>query len=458
MYNLDNDIVRILEVNLKNYKNISNGTVKMANIQNIENGKGDILGIYGQNGSGKTSIISAIRIIKDIFSGKPLPKDIQEYIMYGKNESQIEVLFYIINGNKRYKVRYKIIILKNFEDTVIKGESLDYWYKGNIIDGWGKVKTLIKHEYDKNNIIPKYRNDELLNLYDDSNDFIVHKKMTLKARESLIFSQELYESINRTTKKIGEEYEVLSILKHYAFSNLFIIDNKKLALSDANILLPMNFKNYSNDENISMGVMPIGLDKSTYLPREAVDEIEFSLEASNKVISEILPELRIRLKELKRQTSESGEEEVLVELLSCRKDMEIPIRYESDGIKKIVAVIHLLIAMFNYKSMSVLIDELDSGIFEYLLGELLEILEQKGKGQLVFTSHNLRPLEVLNKKNLVFTTTNTNNRYIKLKNIKTNNNLRDSYYRDLILGGQDEVIYDKTNSAKIARAFRKAGE
>lgn len=32
------------------------------------------------------------------------------------------------------------------------------------------------------------------------------------------------------------------------------------------------------------------------------------------------------------------------------------------------------------------------------------------------------------------------------------------YYRDLILGGQDEVIYDKTNSAKIIRAFRKAGE
>lgn len=32
------------------------------------------------------------------------------------------------------------------------------------------------------------------------------------------------------------------------------------------------------------------------------------------------------------------------------------------------------------------------------------------------------------------------------------------YYRDLILGGQDEVIYDKINSAKITRAFRKAAE
>lgn len=457
MYNLDDNVVRILEVNLKNYKNISNGTVKMASIENIEDGIGDILGIYGQNGSGKTSIISAIRIIQDMFTGKSLPEDIEEYIMYGQNESQIDSLFYIKNGDKRYKVKYKINLFKDNDDTFIKEESIDYWYKDNISDDWDRVKGLIRNLYNKNNILPKYRNDELLNLYDDENDFIVNKKMKFKDHKSLIFSDELIDLINEKSKDIGEEYEVLSILKHYAVSNLFIIDNKRLALSDANIVLPMNFKNYSNNENISMGVMPIGLDNPTYLPRDAVNEIETSLKASNKVISEIIPELRIKLKELKIQTSKSGEE-VLVELFSCREDIEIPIRYESDGIKKIVAVLHLLIAMFNYKSMSVLIDELDSGIFEYLLGEILEILEQRGKGQLIFTSHNLRPLEVLNKNNLVFTTTNTNNRYIKLKNVKTNNNLRDMYYRDLILGGQDEVIYDKTNSAKIARAFRKAGE
>lgn len=458
MYNLDDNVVRILEVNLKNYKNISNGTVKMASIQNIEDGIGDILGIYGQNGSGKTSIISAIRIIQDMFTGKSLPEDIEEYIMYGQNESQIDSLFYIKNGDKRYKVKYKITLLNNNEDTFIKEESIDYWYKGNINDDWDRVKGLIRNVYNNNNIFPKYRNDELLKLYDDDNDFIVNKKMKFKDKKSMIFSEELIDLMNEKSKVIADEYEILSILKHYAFSNLFIIDNKRLALSDANIVLPMNFKNYISNENISMGVMPIGLDKPTYLPRKAVNEIKTSLHASNKVISEIIPELRIKLKELKIQTSKSGDEEVLVELLSCREDIEIPIRYESDGIKKIVAVLHLLIAMFNYKSMSVLVDELDSGIFEYLLGEILEILEQRGKGQLIFTSHNLRPLEVLNKNNLVFTTTNTKNRYIKLKNVKTNNNLRDMYYRDLILGGQDEVIYDKTNSAKITRAFRKAGE
>ncbi|NLB20539.1 MAG: ATP-binding protein, partial [Clostridium sp.] len=394
----------------------------------------------------------------DMLTGGPLPNDIEEYIMFDEEEAEIEILFYIINGNKRYKVKYKLVITRSEEDTYIKQESLDYWFKSNINEDWNRVKGLIQSLAHENSILPKYRNDELINLYKDANDFIVNKKIKQKNNQSLMFSKDLIDLLNKNFGKIDEDYEILSILKHYAISNLFIIDNQKLALSDANIVLPMNFKNYGENRGTTFGVMPIGLDNPEFLPRDVVKEIEKSLIDSNKVISEIIPELRIEMKEIKFQTSKSGQEEVQVELFSCRGDVKIPMRYESDGIKKIVAVVHLLIAMYNYRSMSVVIDELDSGIFEYLLGEILEILEKRGKGQLIFTSHNLRPLEVLNKNNLVFTTVNSQNRYIKLKNIKTNNNLRDMYYRDLILGGQDEVIYDKTNSSKITRAFRKAGE
>ncbi|HHX62540.1 MAG TPA: AAA family ATPase, partial [Epulopiscium sp.] len=145
MINFDDNIVRILEVHLKDYKNISNGTVVMSDISNIEDGLGDVLGIYGQNGSGKTSIISAVRIIKDVFVGKSLPKDIDEYIMYGKDESEIGILFYIKNKNERYKVRYRIIIAKDDGNTLIKEESIDYWYKADNDQNWDRMKSLIKN-------------------------------------------------------------------------------------------------------------------------------------------------------------------------------------------------------------------------------------------------------------------------------------------------------------------------
>lgn len=114
--------------------------------------------------------------------------------------------------------------------------------------------------------------------------------------------------------------------------------------------------------------------------------------------------------------------------------------------------------MYNNPSITVVIDELDSGIFEYLLGEILKIISEKGQGQLIFTSHNLRPLETLDKSCFVFTTTNPNNRYIRLTNVKENNNLRSFYYRDIVLGEQDEVVYDSTNNYEIALAFREIGK
>ena len=49
------------------------------------------------------------------------------------------------------------------------------------------------------------------------------------------------------------------------------------------------------------------------------------------------------------------------------------------------------------------------------------------------------------------------NRYIRLNNVKTTNNLRDFYYRDIVLGEQSESVYEPTNNSEISLAFREAG-
>ena len=84
------------------------------------------------------------------------------------------------------------------------------------------------------------------------------------------------------------------------------------------------------------------------------------------------------------------------------------------------------------------------------------MIKDKCKGQFIFTSHNLRVLEKLDKDSIVFTTTNPDNRYIKFTSVKNTNNLRDFYLRGILLGGQSEEIYNGTNKSHISRAFRKA--
>ena len=200
------------------------------------------------------------------------------------------------------------------------------------------------------------------------------------------------------------------------------------------------------------------LDKAETIPKEAADLIEKMIPNMNMVLSQIVPGLTISMYNFGPQVLKNGKTGCRVQLMSRKNSREIPLRYESEGIKKIVSILQLLIVVYNKPSITVAIDELDSGVSEYLLGELLRIISEKGKGQLIFTSHNLRPLETLDRGFIAFTTTNPENRYMRMANVKENNNLRDFYYRDIVLGEQNEVVYEPTNNYEIALAFREAGE
>ena len=68
---------RILSIELKNIKTVQNGTVESSLKKPVERGElenhlCDIVGIYGQNGSGKTTVIDALGFLKNLAQGIPL--------------------------------------------------------------------------------------------------------------------------------------------------------------------------------------------------------------------------------------------------------------------------------------------------------------------------------------------------------------------------------------------------
>ena len=98
-----------------------------------------------------------------------------------------------------------------------------------------------------------------------------------------------------------------------------------------------------------------------------------------------------------------------------------------------------------------------AGIFEYIWGEMLEIFAESGVGQLIFTAHNLRPLEVISKKFLYFTSTDPKDRYVQLKSIARTNNMRNVYFRQ-IEHGNEEKVYNETKRDAIIKALRSVKE
>jgi energy-coupling factor transporter ATP-binding protein EcfA2 len=455
---MDGAIVRLRQIELINFKNVENGTIMFpGSKQDTSTKKAEIIGLYGQNGSGKTALVDAMWILKHVMTGKKLPSNTVDYILQTKSSSEFKFVFHIEQKEERYLVFYDIELSKIKEDKIqVTKENLSY---KRFQDGEWKSKTGII-DYDSSNkeaIFKPVRNFKLLTANNPENHIGlgVSKKLSEKNMTSFIFSAET-EEIIKNSEAFREYTQIIMMLKYYANVNLFVIRNSYTGIINMNMFIPFSFR-ISDEKSITQGDFGIGLSKPSVLSVQDYHVVTKIIEQMNIVLGTIIPRLSIDAINHGKQLKEDGTEGVRIELVSVRGELKIPLKYESDGIKKIISILSTLITMYNHPSVCMVVDELDAGVFEYLLGEILQIISESGKGQLIFTSHNLRPLEMLDTNSLVFTTTNPKNRYMRFANIKANNNLRNLYYRSINLGGQKENIYEETNSFEISRAFRVAG-
>ncbi len=465
--------VRLENILIENFKNVENGQLSFANHR--KNFRTSILGLYGQNGSGKTALIDAIELLQLALKGQPVPDKFADYINVKAESAVLHYEFSVLRGEERYQAFYEFklsaekieasqnIVLEENEEIhykpVISGEILSYSYESKDV----KIRKSPLIDTNSQKIftpVNKYsclvgKNKEV------AMNLMVDKKVTLGTSRSFIFSRELLKAIrNNQSGQNDAEYQrhmlLIESLVRYGNYELFVINTANAGIISMN-MLPITFT-YEEGSRGAVGNILIPLEEAVPIPEEAVKTVEHVITSMNVVLAQIIPGLTIRIETLGEMVFANGNKGVKIQLMSLKNEKAIPLKYESEGIKKIISILQLLIVVYNRSSITVAIDELDAGVFEYLLGELLCIISEKGKGQLIFTSHNLRPLETLDRGFIAFTTTNPSNRYIRMSNIKDNNNLRDFYFRDIILGEQSEELYDPTNNSEIALAFREAGE
>lgn len=465
---MDQFLVRICDIKLKGFKNTNSGVVQMpAALNNAYfSSKADILGIYGQNGSGKTAVIEAMDFIQRLLTGRSLPDDTAEYIGMEQNRCGIQITFALEMDGVQSKITYGVLMTRAEDnshgadnDFYISEESLvSSRYNGTKFE---TKKTLLCFNSTVRNgrFSPEFRYKALVRANEENrvNLHVAHK-LAYKEHCSVIFGKEGRQIFLSAPAEISSDYQnIIAALHRYACFNLFVIPNAHSGVISLNLTLPFAFR-LSTGRTITKGDLPIPLDQPSVITKERYGMVKQILAEMNSVLSKMIPGLSIDLYDFGEQLLESGASGHKIELISRRGDVRIPLKYESEGIIKMISILNVLLCIFNDPSMCLVIDELDSGIFEYLLGELLSVLEKGARGQLLFTSHNLRALEMLNKASIVFSTTNPENRYMRLQHVKTNHNLRDLYLRSISLGGQKEEVYAETDTVEIGRAFRRAGK
>ena len=421
--------------------------------------KAEILGIYGQNGSGKTAIVDALYFLQKVMVGADLDQSLEDYMDMDSDAAEIFVDFNIFMDGIVFETGYRLTLSREEKEVVINRETLSAAKNEN---GIRTNKTVfMDYQRDQANTIfkPQKRLDEILEENKEiKTDLIVARKMAERSNCSYIFGESSREIFCREYKNGFQHFSVIiSSLFEFAAKDLFVIRNTHSGVVSANFVLPMAFR-IENDNIGAKGHFAVSLTEPILVDEERKNLLETIVEQINIVLYTIIPGLQVTIKNYGKQSLDNGEEGWKLELMSKREGMkEIPIRMESEGIIKIISILNALIQAFGNPSICLVIDELDSGIFEYMLGELLDIFKKSAKGQLIFTSHNLRALEMIDKESIMFSTTNPDNRYIHMKNVRESNNLRNMYIRSITLGGQSEQIYEETDSLKIARAFRKAG-
>lgn len=469
--------VRILSININNIKNLKNGAIEFNSNKKIDKNefifdKSDVIGIYGPNGSSKTAIVNSFRILKDIIVSSDLKDrntmldhfnvdEVFDLINKEENEAKLELTYFVESNINKFIIFYETILGKDEinKKAFIKNEKISYKVFNESLNKFENKAVLIDVNLTENNF------NEFIKPAKFIDDLKRHDKNILSVLQRLLGASSVNNSsfiFNETFFKVLETSEnllnvslVLRKIKEHARHLMHVYDNKEISEIAANDAIPLFIKN-EHDGKINTLVGTFSLFKESLNESIYKKDIFNYFKEIDFVINKIIPDMHVEVIDLGNIILNDGKDGFKSDVVSIRNGVRIPLRLESDGIKKIISLISSLVDIFNNPYSILVVDEFDSGIFEYLLGELLKIIKNDGKGQFLFTSHNLRALETI-KDSIIFTSLNNDNRFISYPRISKTDNLRNHYLRDLFLGSNEKFSSD-IDSYEISDAFKRAGE
>lgn len=460
-------MVRLLGIEIENFKNIVYGAVDFRNKSSVnshaELREMDINAVYGQNGSGKTALVEAIDVVAYLIRGEVVPYEVYEGLFDADNDARISLTFFVDNIDATYRAKYSVWIRKHDANMCLAPvrEELSYQLPGY---EWKKEKLV---SFGDAGLFEMEKDSEPAGLSNfkpsDKERFLeLIERCGLYAagqHSSVFFCSYAVNSMEKRADKESGDFrefiEVVTSLSDYARTDLHVIKVSQLGYINALKLIPINapagIHAYSTVAQIAY------LKEECRVSREKYEYLKTTIDAINIALKGVVADISLEIGIDSTSIDKNGKEQYSVKLYSVRGKKRFSVQYESEGIKRIISLLSLLISVFNNAETALVVDELDSGVFEFLLGELIGVMERYAKGQLIFTSHNLRVLERIPQVGIICSTTNPENRYIKLQGASGNNNNRDYFIRSLTLGGQKEELYSIDELEEIGYSFRKAG-
>lgn len=376
-----NRLLQLSTYGIKNIENsividFSNATIKNANkINNVK-------GIFGYNGAGKSALITAVDFYKSIVSDSNFllqndtKKQLEKLINYKKNEFFISMIF---EFEKDIVIKHSLLIGNNLinNDYSIReerielsaGRTLNEKFKDLVV----KIGNVVKVDDD----------------YKEDAGYLFNSDLTYQSLLQPVIKKIIEKSTEKKLNANPFEKKILIL-----FTSIIKID-VYLQLSDKHKKYFIGIKELQ--ELLKFSKEKIGdtiLNSENYNINDDIIPINGfpKYQINNKKLAKFIQIFKPELKEIELIPFENRNV-YHVRKLFVYDDYKVELEFESSGIKQLVNLFTYLERCAN--GCISFIDEIDTNINSLYFKKLISFFKEYGKGQLIFTTHNVEAMNVL---------------------------------------------------------------
>lgn len=429
------NIMKITGIELNNFRSIRQLSIKIGN-GNTKSIK-KLVAIYGENGAGKSTIIDSFKNLS--LSIRTLD-NLEKFIKFRDK---------IIEQNKD----------STFDPSTILEQSKDRLFT-NVHDVFKdchtvntEENTVIKYNYSLNGKQGYYqltfsKDNELIEekLYHILNKnrgtlFDIRKDKVVTLNSGIIKDHSLKKEIINMIRRYWGQHTFLAILANEVKNNNYEfiknnIKNNILSFID-NVAKMSIFQHSVTSElivssqriqgfNIEKGRIPLSWEKNLNRIEEILDTF---------ISSSYSDVLKVFYR--KEKNTKSIQYELFFKRLIGGEPTNISVKLESGGTRRLIRILPLLLDAI--KGHIVVIDEIDNGIHDLLICQILNSISKNIKGQLIFTTHNTVLMNSISSSDVYILNTDRNGRKeiysLDEFGIRSTNNISKMY-----LGGKFDGI------------------
>lgn len=465
----DGCTIKLLSLEMENFGCVKKGSFSM-------DGGGysalRITGVYGQNGSGKSTLVRTLSFLRLLLCGAGI-EDAEKYVRIGEEYASLVAEFSVDTGsaNKLFSYSVRITRPRDGQDWAVDEERV-------VLSDMENLKNKASFSYNSadaaNPVTPAAVRNGLMSFLEKHSSLaeglttqlflLMQRDRSRFYKTSYIFGEQLLAVYGGYCAENPESiFDYLKIMSEYALHYCFVItDSFVNGGISRDRTIPVLFPTQKQYSSGALNYFPLSMDGPTKAVESEDGTFSGFISALNRLIVSLSPGTQLVAMEMpgmgRRTAGNSGNAEHYYYIFTEKDGFRIPIKYESLGIKKIISLVNVMALAYVNPSVLLVIDELDSSISEMVLETFLNLFSKSGRGQLVFTANNLYPLEILDKSCCCFTGTNPSDRYVHLKYVKPNNNLRSLYMNLIRQGGDDKNadLFTPLNEENMKRIFEES--